>query len=193
MGLRLDRGGRHRDRAGEGLIGLQRRQLLRSRPRLGQGHVLGPPLGVGVHDHSQHPSRLGLVALLSHVQHRIAVLDGEIPVGLSPLRGGLGLRDRGVGDLRDEVMIGVVGGDALHDGVQPRSGPVGLVLDDAEAHGGGLVDLVQVGEHGHEDEGQDDGEAERPHEQDPVSQEPEYLIQEDGQHLRPPRLAGPAR
>jgi len=72
---------------------------------------------------------------------------------------------------RDEVMIGVVGGDALHDGVQPRSGPVGLVLDDAEAHGGGLVDLVQVGEHGHEDEGQDDGEAERPHEQDPVSQE----------------------
>ena len=127
------------------------------------------------------------------MQHGLAALDGEVPVGLSPLRGGLGLRDRGVDDLRDEVMIGVVGGDALHDGVQPRSGPVGLVLDDAEAHGGGLVDLVQVGEHRHEDEGQDDGEAERPHEQDPVSQEPEYLIQEDGQHLRPPRLAGPAR
>ena len=178
---------------GEGLVGLKRGQLVGSRPRLGQGLVFGLPLGVGVHDHSQYPSRLGLVALLSHVQHGLTVLDGQIAVGLSLFRGGLGLRGGGVGDFREEVRIGVVGGDALHDPVQPRSCPVGLVLDDAEAHGGGLVDLVQVGEHRHEDEGQDDGDAERPHEQDSVTQKPEHLVGEDGQHLRPPRRAGPAR
>ena len=178
---------------GEGLVGLKGGQPLGRRSRLDQGLVLGPSLGVGVHDHPQHPSRLGPIALLSHVQHRFAVLDGEVAVGLSPFRGGLSLRGGGVGDLGDEVGVGVVGGDPLDDGVQSRIRPVGLVLDDAEAHGVGLVGLVQVGELRHEDEGQDDREAECPYEQDAVAQEPEHLVGEDGQHLRPPRRAGPAR
>ena len=173
--------------------GLKGSHLLRWCPGLDEGLVLGPGLGVGVHDHPQDPQGLLRVTLLGHVQQGFAVLDGEVAVRVPAFRGGLGLGCGGVGDPGDEVGVGVIGGDPLHEGVQAGGRPVGLVLDDSEAHGAGLVGLLQVGELHHEDEGQDDWETERPHEQGLVAQEPEHLVGEDGQHLRPPRPAGPAR
>ena len=87
-----------------------------------------------------------------------------------------------MGDLGDEAGVGVGGGDALNEGVQAGGRAVGLVLDDAEAHGGGLVGPLQAREHRHEHERQDDRQAQRPHQEDLVAQEPEHLIGKDDSH-----------
>ena len=192
-GRGLDRGARHRHRAGEAVRRLKPGDLLGRRPG-GDGRLpLGPGLDVGVHDHPQDPQRGLVVALAGHVQHGAAVLDGEVAHRVAPLGGGLGLGRGGVVDFGDEAGVGVGGGDALDEGVQAGGRAVGLVLDDAEAHGGGLVGLLQAREHRHEHERQDNGQAQRPHQQDLVAPEPEHLVGEDGRHVRPPRRAGSAR